>query len=74
VRYFKVNSKEFAVKLVFESVVSLLVHRCTKGETRKVWVGKPEGREQLEDLNVNGRIMLKWVLRKLSGKLWIGFM
>ena len=31
-----------------------------------VLVGKPRGRDDLEDLDVNGSIMLKWILNKLQ--------
>jgi hypothetical protein len=36
-------------------------------EKQKCWWG----RDHLEDLDVNGRIILKWILEKEGGKLWI---
>jgi len=39
----------------------------TYGERRGVYrvlVGKPEGRNHLEDTGVDGRITLRWILRK----------
>jgi hypothetical protein len=32
-----------------------------------------KGRDHLEDANVNGRIILEWILKKYSGNLWTGF-
>jgi hypothetical protein len=32
-----------------------------------VLVGKPEGRNHLEDPGVNGRIILKWTCERLDG-------
>jgi hypothetical protein len=40
------------------------------GEMRnmcKILVGKPEGRNHLEDLGVDGRIILKWILKNRLG-------
>jgi len=31
-----------------------------------VFVGKPKGRDNLEDLGANGSIMLKWILNPLG--------
>jgi hypothetical protein len=37
----------------------------------RVLVGKPEEREQLEDLSIDGRIILKWIFKKWEGT-WTG--
>jgi hypothetical protein len=34
-------------------------------------VGNPEGRDQLEDRGIDGRIILKWSFRKWDGA-WTG--
>ena len=43
------------------------------GEERclRVLVGKPEGKNHLEVPDVDGRIILKWIFRKLDGA-WTG--
>ena len=30
----------------------------------RVWVGKTEGKNHLEDLGINGRIIFRWIFRK----------
>jgi hypothetical protein len=44
------------------------------GERRgacRIWVGKPEGNRPLgEDIGIDGRIILKWMLRKSVWRAW----
>jgi hypothetical protein len=41
----------------------------TRGACRDV-VGKPGGREQLEDPGVDRRMILKWIFKKWDGGAW----
>jgi len=34
-------------------------------------VGRPDGKSYLEDLDIDGRIILKWILKKWDGLLWL---
>ena len=49
---------------------------CSKyGESRgiyRVLVGKPEGKNHLEDPGLDGRIILRWIFRKLYVGVWTG--
>jgi len=36
------------------------------------WWGKPRDRDHLEDIGVDGRIILKGVLKKSVGRVWKG--
>jgi hypothetical protein len=38
----------------------------------RVLVGRREGKRPLEDQGVDGRIILKLILRKLGGVVWTG--
>jgi len=38
----------------------------------RVLVGKPEGKNQLEDPGVDGRIILRWIFRKGDVWVWTG--
>jgi hypothetical protein len=40
------------------------VARMGKRNAYRILVGKPEGKDHQEDLDVDGRITLKWILRK----------
>jgi hypothetical protein len=47
-------------------------HLARMGEKRnayRILVGKPEGKE---DLNVSGRIILRWILEMQDGVVWTG--
>jgi len=37
------------------------------------WLENQKGRDHLEDLDVNGKIMLEWILGKWGVKMWTGF-
>jgi hypothetical protein len=45
------------------------------GERRGVYrvlVGKPEGKNYLEEPGVDGRIILRWIVRKWDVRAWTG--
>ena len=42
--------------------------------TYKVLVGKPEETDHLEDVGVDGRIILKGILKKSFARAWIGLL
>jgi len=39
----------------------------------KIFVGKPEGKNYSEDLGVDGKIILEWILRKWNVEVWTGY-
>ena len=39
----------------------------------KVLLGKPEGKRLLGDQDLNGRIILRWILRKVEGVVGTGW-
>jgi hypothetical protein len=43
-----------------------------KRNAYRVLVGKSEGKEPLEDLDVGGRSIPKWILERLDGMVWTG--
>ena len=50
-------------------------HVARIGERRSVYrvlVGKPEGKSYLVDPGVDGRIILRWIFRKLDVEAWTG--
>jgi len=38
----------------------------------RVLVGKPEGKNHLEDPGIDGRIIFRWIFRKWDVGLWTG--
>jgi hypothetical protein len=50
-------------------------HVARMGEKRnayRILVGKPERKRQLENLDVDGRIILRRILERLDGMVWTG--
>jgi hypothetical protein len=39
----------------------------------RILVGELEGKDNLEDLGIDGRIILRWSLEKWGLKVWTGF-
>jgi hypothetical protein len=38
----------------------------------KILVGKPEGKRQYKNLDIAGKVILKWALKKLDWRGWTG--
>jgi hypothetical protein len=38
------------------------------------WVGRPEERKYLNDLGVDGRTIIKWIVKKWGGEALIGLL
>jgi len=45
---------------------------CTCG-TSELWWGKLKKRGYLEDLNLVGRVIFNWILKKQDERVWNGF-
>jgi hypothetical protein len=51
-------------------------HVARMGDTRnvcKLLIGKHEGKSHPEDTDVDGRIILEWIVGIQGGKVWTGF-
>jgi hypothetical protein len=52
-------------------------HLARMVETRNaysIFVGKVKGRDDSEELDVERKIILEWILRKQRGEVWTGCM
>jgi hypothetical protein len=38
----------------------------------RILVGRPEGRDHLEDIGVDGKVIAKWIFKKWDGEPWTG--
>jgi hypothetical protein len=50
----------------------IVLEKREKRKAYRVLVGYPEGERPSEDLDVGGRIILRWILEKEDGALWTG--
>jgi len=41
-----------------------------KSVTYRILLGRPAGRSYLEDQDVDGRRLLKWIFKKWDGRAW----
>jgi len=39
----------------------------------KFWLENMKGRHNSENLGIDGRIILEWILEKQGGKVWAGY-
>jgi hypothetical protein len=42
-------------------------------KTYKIFVGKPEGKDQSRKQSTEMRVILKWILKKYDARIWTGF-
>ena len=40
----------------------------------RLLIGKPEGKYHLGNLGIDGRVVLKWILKKYDGSIWTRLM
>jgi len=60
---------------LYSKIMNWAKHVIHMGERRVLYrflVGKPEGRNRLEDPGVDGMIILKWIFRKWDVRAWTG--
>jgi hypothetical protein len=63
------------IRVIKSRRMRLAGHVARMGEGRgayRILVGRPEGRNHLEDPGVDGRIILKWIFKKWDGRMWTG--
>jgi len=52
--------------------VGHLAHMGDMRNACNIFIGKHEGERPLEDIGVDGKIILEWILGKWGGNLWTG--
>jgi hypothetical protein len=70
------NSLPNIVRVVKSEIIRWAGHMARMGEERgvhRVLVGKPEGKSHWGDPDVDGRIILRWIFRKLEGVMESGW-
>jgi hypothetical protein len=64
------------IRVIKSRTMKWVVHVVRVGEmsnTYKILVGKPEGKSgHSEDVSVDGKVILDWILEKSGGNLWTG--
>jgi hypothetical protein len=45
-------------------------YNTNEGGAYQILVGKPGGKRPLEDVGVDGRIILRWILKIYVARLW----
>jgi hypothetical protein len=48
------------------------VARMGKRNIYRILVGQPEGKNHLQELDIGGKTILKWILERQDGLVWIG--
>jgi hypothetical protein len=77
-RYKELNDLYFSTYIFRVIKLRIMIwarHIPFMGERRSLYmvlVGKPEGKERLEDSGVDKRIILKWIITKWDGGAWTG--
>jgi hypothetical protein len=46
---------------------------CGKEDKCRILMGEPERKNQVDKLDIDGLLMLKYITKKCDGRLWTGF-
>ena len=66
----RLHNEELYDRVIKSTRMRWVGYVARMGERRRVYtvlVGKPEGKRTLEDADVDGRIILKWIFRNRNG-------
>jgi hypothetical protein len=78
-RIFEPKGEEVAGEdCIMRSFVTCTLHQVILGSSNQggsdmitiFWLEKLKGRDHSEDLGVDGRIILEWILGKYNGRVW----